>query len=164
MRPRVRGVYTTCTSDGMVSEGFNRKGFSIRRRSDACSPAPRFVSKSKQLNRQMAKTLFCTLLVLLMAAVSALRVPYRISFSGLGNHIAAKSTYVQSLGQLPITMIPRQEKSLIDMYLEAMDDPNLYRDSDFSFTADVQLALYRHQNPSSCRSSKFLIYYVFVFS
>jgi hypothetical protein len=50
--------------------------------------------------------------------------------------------------------------TVLDRYISAMTDSNEYRDSDFSFTAEIQQALYNHQHPKSCESASFLIYYV----
>jgi hypothetical protein len=54
----------------------------------------------------------------------------------------------------------RRSASVLDRYVRAMTDSSEYEDTDFPFTTEIQRALYAHQNPSSCESSSFLIYYV----
>lgn len=55
---------------------------------------------------------------------------------------------------------PSQIESILDRYINAMTNTTEYADSDFSFTVDVQKAIYSHQHPRSCSDSSFLIFYV----
>lgn len=58
------------------------------------------------------------------------------------------------------TEVAGESPSILERYLNAMNDPTEYHDSDFAFTPEVQEALFQHQNPQNCESAKFLIYYV----
>jgi hypothetical protein len=63
------------------------------------------------------------------------------------------------------TGLRRDESSrgrlVMDRYLQAMNDPTEYHDSDFTFTPEIQKAIYMHQHPATCDDASFLIYYVY---